>query len=81
MPPSLELVASPRQGVGLLQWSAAGRFLASRSDVMPCANPNPTSTTTPNPNPNQRRHAVRAMDLGRIHLRTTRRAAAAAAGA
>ena len=37
MPPSLELVASPRQGVGLLQWSAAGRFLASRSDVMPCA--------------------------------------------
>ncbi len=28
---------SPKLGVGLLQWSASGRFLMSRNDNMPCA--------------------------------------------
>lgn len=36
LPPSLDQ-ACPRHGVGLLQWSAAGRYLATRSDAMPCA--------------------------------------------
>jgi WD40 repeat protein len=37
LPPSFESEHAARQGVGLLQWSAAGRYLASRSDLMPCA--------------------------------------------